>query len=198
MSARWLRRRGRPSAARWSAVRAAWENKGRLGAGGSEPAEDVLRRFGFGQGAEQAARGEPVGQSGGELEQDLGAADEEQRQIGRSVGREVEQEPQGLERRDRVDQVGVIDDEQRAFAARRPGGQMVAQLAQRVGQRARRGRQAAELFSEVRHQLGRGERREGDVDRRPPSSLASRRASRVLPEPGGPKSTAGPWPCSSA
>ena len=96
-SAKRLRRRGRPSAARWSAVRASAENNGELAPAAASRPEDVCRRLGFGQRAEQAARGEPVGQAGGKLEQDLGAADEEQRQVGRSVGREIEQEPQGLE-----------------------------------------------------------------------------------------------------
>ena len=87
------------------------------GTGSGEAAEDVCRRLGFGQRAEQTARGQPVGQAGGKLEQDLGAADEEQRQVGRSVGREIEQEPQGVEGGDRFDQVGVVDDQERALAS---------------------------------------------------------------------------------
>ena len=92
----------------------------------------------------------------------------------------------------RFDQVGVVDDQERALAATspvRPAG-----LARDRGrhERSRAAEQAAELLGEMRHQLGGESAGKVTWTAGPPSSLASRRASRVLPEPGGPKSTAGP------
>ncbi len=84
---------------------------------------------------------------------------------------EIEQEPQGFESRNRIDQVGVIDDQKRAFVA------VAASPASRprncrsaIGQRQRERRvsHAAELLGQVRHQLGRGKGRKSEVDRHRP------------------------------
>ena len=61
--------------------------------------------------AQETVGCEAIGQPRGKIEQKLGSAYEEEREIGSSVGREVEQEAQGIKCGGRIDQVGIINDQ---------------------------------------------------------------------------------------
>ena len=135
----------------------------------------------------------------GEIQQDLGAADEQQRQVGRSIGRKVEQQPECLEGRWLVDRTGPHRRPGAGDGPGRPSRQAVRATAARTHE-TRNARRAGRRT--LRPGRPPGRRRAGPGRSRAPSArpswLASRRASSVLPEPGGPNSTAGPRPCSSA
>ena len=89
----------------------------------------VGRRFRFGQGAEQAAGGQAIGEAGRKREHELGGPHQQQRQVGRAGGREVEQQPKRLEGRGIADQVGLVDDQQGTAARRGRGRELIAKLA---------------------------------------------------------------------
>ena len=68
-----------------------------------------------------------------------------------------------------------------------------AEMTEGCGKRRRLREADPELLGEQCHEFGGGHRREGHVDRSGRKlQRASLRATRVLPEPGGPKSMAGP------
>ena len=105
-------------------------------AGGTEPAEDVGRRLRSRQRLERGPGRQAIGQGRGQGERDVGAADDQERQVGRAVGGEVQQEAEGLERGRVVDQVGLVDHQERATAAEGRLSERKPDPSERAGQSA--------------------------------------------------------------